>query len=51
MLGRPPCDEGGDEPEWRRELQLMLMVNKKAELQLLERTEGGLAGWLRLHGF
>jgi meiotic recombination protein SPO11 len=35
-----------EEPEWRRELQVMLMLNVKAEIQLLEAREGGLVRWL-----
>lgn len=45
MLARKPCGEdasGVDEPEWRRELQVMLLLNVKAEMQLLE----GLGAWV-----
>jgi meiotic recombination protein SPO11 len=46
MLARKPFSEdGGQEPEWRRELQVMLMLNIKAEMQLLEGSEG-LATWI-----
>lgn len=31
---------------WRRELQLMLMLNVKAEIQLLDTVDGGLLSWL-----
>lgn len=34
------------ESEWRREVQVMLMLNVKAEIQLLEARKGGLSGWL-----
>lgn len=38
--------ETGPEPTWRRELQTMLMLNVKAEMQILEERPGGLAAWL-----
>jgi meiotic recombination protein SPO11 len=31
---------------WRRELQVMLMLNVKAEMQILEQRDEGLRGWL-----
>jgi meiotic recombination protein SPO11 len=34
------------EVEWRRELQVMLMLNIKAEIQLQSGRPGGLEGWL-----
>ncbi|KIW07325.1 uncharacterized protein PV09_02175 [Verruconis gallopava] len=37
------------ETEWRRELQVMLFLNMKAEIQLLESLPGGLAEWLSAH--
>jgi meiotic recombination protein SPO11 len=46
MLEREPFMEGGKEPDWRREIQIMLMLNVKAEIQLLEAGEGGLHGWI-----
>ncbi|KAF2672987.1 DNA topoisomerase IV, alpha subunit [Microthyrium microscopicum] len=46
MLNREPFCQGGSEPEWRRELQKMLMLNIKAEIQILEEREGGLSEWL-----
>lgn len=46
MLEREPFMEGGMEPEWRREVQVMLMLNIKAEIQLLEEQDGGLHSWL-----
>ena len=36
----------GLELEWRRELQVMLMMNIKAEIELLSGRPGGLQGWL-----
>lgn len=50
MLERTQFAENGAAPDWRRELQVMLMLNIKAEIQLLEARAGGLAGWLRDQG-
>ena len=38
--------EGGGEAEWRRELQVMLMLNVKAEIEVLGQREGGVEGWV-----
>ncbi|KAI9887380.1 MAG: hypothetical protein M1823_000805 [Watsoniomyces obsoletus] len=38
--------EEGEEAEWRRELQIMLMLNIKAEIQCLSDSVGGLEQWL-----
>ena len=38
--------EGGKEEEWRRELQIMLMLNVKAEMEILAERTGGLKGWV-----
>lgn len=46
MLERPTFAEDGPEPMWRRELQVMLMLNTKAEIQHLSGSEGGLEQWL-----
>lgn len=46
MLERPTFAEDGPEPMWRRELQVMLMLNTKAEIQHLSGREGGLEEWL-----
>jgi meiotic recombination protein SPO11 len=46
MLELDPFTEDGREPEWRREIQVMLMLNVKAEIQLLEAQDGGLHTWL-----
>jgi meiotic recombination protein SPO11 len=51
MLDREQCTEDGPGSEYRRELQNMLMLNIKAEIQLLEAGVGGLHGWLRNEGF
>jgi len=46
MLGKECFEEEGREPEWRRELQVMLMLNVKAEIQILSSARGGLNGWI-----
>ena len=46
MLERGTFAEEGLEVGWRRELQVMLMLNVKAEIQLLSGREGGLERWL-----
>lgn len=47
MLERAQFSEDGREPEWRRELQFMLMLNVKAEIQVLEARSDGLVGCLK----
>lgn len=47
MLERDLMTEGGDETEWRTELQVMLVLNLKAELQLLDATPGALMGLIK----
>jgi meiotic recombination protein SPO11 len=49
MLMREPLDENGEEPVWRREVQVMLMLNIKAEIQLLDARKGGMGSWLDAH--
>ena len=39
--------EDGPEIEWRRELQTMLMLGYKAEIELLAQGDGGLQAWLK----
>ncbi|PWY79603.1 meiotic recombination protein spo11 [Aspergillus heteromorphus CBS 117.55] len=48
MLAKHPVwAADGPEPEWRAELQVMLMLNVKAEIEVLYEGEGeGLVGWL-----
>lgn len=38
--------EGGEEKEWRRELQVMLMMNVKAEMEILGARKGGVTDWV-----
>jgi meiotic recombination protein SPO11 len=45
MLDRDVFQEGAG-VEWRRELQVMLMLNCKAEIQILSSGDTGLEGWL-----
>ncbi|KAF7940533.1 uncharacterized protein EAE98_000660 [Botrytis deweyae] len=45
MLQRDVCQPGGDEDEWRREIQVMLMLNKKAEIQIIG-NGNALENWL-----
>lgn len=46
MLEWGVCGEHGSEPSWRAELQRMLMLNIKAEMQILDELPGGLVSWL-----
>ncbi|KAF2789689.1 DNA topoisomerase IV, alpha subunit [Melanomma pulvis-pyrius CBS 109.77] len=46
MLEWDLCAEDGLEQAWRRELQTMLMLNIKAEMQILDELPGGLTSWL-----
>jgi meiotic recombination protein SPO11 len=46
MLEWDVCAEDGPEPTWRRSLQTMLVLNIKAEMQILEELPGGLPLWL-----
>jgi meiotic recombination protein SPO11 len=50
MLNRAPFCEYGQEAGWRREMQTMLMLNFKAEIQFLECRATGLAGWIETRG-
>ncbi|TGO14287.1 hypothetical protein BTUL_0055g00360 [Botrytis tulipae] len=45
MLQRDVCQWGGDEYEWRKEIQVMLMLNKKAEIQIIG-NGNALENWL-----
>ena len=46
MLEWNLCAEEGPEKGWRQELQTMLMLNVKAEIQILDEMPGGLVSWL-----
>ncbi|KAH7413686.1 Spo11/DNA topoisomerase VI subunit A [Phaeosphaeria sp. MPI-PUGE-AT-0046c] len=46
MLEWDTCADDGPEPDWRHELQTMLVLNSKAEMQVLDELPGGLVWWL-----
>lgn len=46
MLEWDLCTEAGPEQGWRRELQTMLMLNTKAEMQILDELPGGVVSFL-----
>ena len=46
MLQWNLCSEIGPEQEWRRELQTMLVLNTKAEIQILDELPGGMVSFL-----
>lgn len=46
ILRKEMLGEDKAEMEWRRGLQLMLMLNIKAEIQAMSSLEGGLDRWL-----
>ncbi|KAL8716033.1 MAG: hypothetical protein Q9225_006282 [Loekoesia sp. 1 TL-2023] len=46
MLGKEICEEDGAEKGWRRELQVMLMLNVKVEMEVLSEREGGVERWV-----
>lgn len=47
LLDKALYAEGGAEDDWRLELQVMLMLNVKAELQILDEVPGALHKTLR----
>ncbi|KAJ5689379.1 hypothetical protein N7462_003771 [Penicillium macrosclerotiorum] len=46
LRNSPVWASNGPEPEWRLELQRMLMLNVKAEIEMLYERDGGLEGWI-----
>lgn len=46
LKNNPVWAEDGPEPDGRAELQQMLMLNLKAETEILHEQEGGLEEWL-----
>ncbi|KAL8878599.1 MAG: hypothetical protein Q9198_003622 [Flavoplaca austrocitrina] len=46
MLGQEICEELGVERQWRRELQVMLMLNVKVEMEILSQRDGGIERWV-----
>ena len=47
MLGQVHMSEDGKEGEWRDELQVMLVLNLKAELQIMDSVPGALMSLIR----
>lgn len=46
LQSSPVFRENGTEAEWRRELQVMLMMNVKGEMEILSERNEGIAGWV-----
>lgn len=46
ILEKEELAENGRERKWRREVQVMLMLNMKAEMEILNEREGGMEAWL-----
>lgn len=46
LSNNPVWAVDGPEPEWRVELQRMLMLNAKAEVEILYDREDGLEKWI-----
>ncbi|KAL2010459.1 hypothetical protein VTN00DRAFT_6266 [Thermoascus crustaceus] len=46
LSGNPIFAEDGPEPGWRAKLQQMLMLNMKAEIEILYGMEGGINAWI-----
>lgn len=46
LRNNPILGDGGPEPEWRAELQRMLMLNVKAEMEMMYDRDGGLELWI-----
>ena len=44
MLEKPAMRES-EEGEWRREVQVMMMIGFKAEMEIMDSREGGIAKW------
>jgi len=47
MLEWKSFEEEGVDADWRRELQVMLMLNYKTEIQLIDEREGGVQEWVK----
>jgi len=46
LTKNPVFGEEGPQLEWRAELQTMMMLNMKAEIEVMYGTRGGLEGWI-----
>ncbi|KXG50117.1 Winged helix-turn-helix transcription repressor DNA-binding [Penicillium griseofulvum] len=51
LRNSPVWASDGPEPEWRAELQRMLILNLKAEIEILYGCPGGLEGWINRRMF
>ncbi|CAI7626921.1 unnamed protein product [Penicillium glandicola] len=51
LRNSPVWASDGPEPEWRAELQRMLVLNMKAEIEILYGCQGGLEGWINRRMF
>ncbi|KAJ5360221.1 Winged helix-turn-helix transcription repressor DNA-binding [Penicillium concentricum] len=51
LRNSPVWASDGPEPEWRAELQRMLVLNLKAEIEILYGCPGGLEGWINRRMF
>ncbi|OQE87704.1 hypothetical protein PENNAL_c0019G03860 [Penicillium nalgiovense] len=51
LRNSPVWASNGPEPEWRAELQRMLVLNLKAEVEILYGCQGGLEGWINRRMF
>ncbi|KAJ5199280.1 Winged helix-turn-helix transcription repressor DNA-binding [Penicillium cf. griseofulvum] len=51
LRNSPVWASDGPEPEWRSELQRMLVLNLKAETEILYGCPGGLEGWINRRMF
>ncbi|KAL9085629.1 MAG: hypothetical protein Q9165_007530 [Trypethelium subeluteriae] len=49
LLDDAPFREAGPERAWRRELQVMLVLNMKAEMQIRDSDVNGLSRWLEMN--
>jgi meiotic recombination protein SPO11 len=46
LRNNPILGDEGPEPEWRAELQRMLVLNVKAEIEMMYDRDGGLEFWI-----
>ncbi|KAG0156110.1 hypothetical protein PDIDSM_3286 [Penicillium digitatum] len=51
LRNSPVWASDGPEPEWRAELQRMMILNLKAEIEILYGCQGGLEGWINRRMF
>lgn len=46
MMKKNKMNKNGQDKEWKRELQVMLMLGLKAEMELLGNRKNGLEAWV-----